>query len=62
MRPVVKLTPGTHTMPNSSSIEILSQYNNYHNAKPALVYNLGLFCSYCEEAYHQQRDLHVEHV
>lgn len=62
MRPVVKLTPGTHTMPNSSSIKILSQYNNYHNAKPALVSNLGSFCSYCEEAYHQERDLHVEHV
>ena len=43
-------------------IDVLSSYNKYQDAKPALLYNLGMFCSYCEEAYHQQRDLHVEHV
>ena len=62
MRPVVKLTPGTYTMPDGSSIDVRNFYKDYHDAKPALVYNLGLFCSYCEEAYHQARDLHVEHV
>ncbi len=62
MRPVVKLTPGTYTMPDSSSIDVLNSYDDYREAKPALVHNLGLFCSYCEEAYHQRRDLHVEHV
>lgn len=62
MRPVVKLSPRTYTMPDGSSIDVLSSYNDYHDAKPALVYNLGMFCSYCEDAYHQPRDLHVEHV
>jgi len=62
MRPVVKLTPGIHTMPDASSIEVHSHYNDFHDAKPALVHNIGMFCSYCEEAYHQARDLHVEHV
>lgn len=62
MRPVEKLSPGTYTMPDGSSIEVRGHYDNYHDAKPALVYNLGLFCSYCEDGYHQARDLHVEHV
>ena len=62
MRPVEKLTPGTYTMSDGSSIDVLSHYNDYHDAKPALVHNLGVFCSYCEDAYHQPRDLQVEHV
>lgn len=62
MRPLIKLAPGTHSMPDGSQLCVQKSYANYHHAKPALVANLGIFCSYCEEAYHQQRDLHVEHV
>lgn len=62
MRPVEKLSPGIYTMPDGSSIEVFSHYDDYRDAKAALVYNLGIFCSYCEDAYHQPRDLHVEHV
>lgn len=62
MRPVVKLDPGTHKMPDGSILTIDKTYKSYQTAKPALVHNLGLFCSYCEDAYHQGRDLHVEHV
>lgn len=62
MRPVIKLAPGTYMLPDRTSITVLSRYNDYHDAKPSLVNNLGAFCSYCEEAYHQPRDLHVEHV
>ena len=43
MRPVVKLTPGTYTMSDGSSIDVRNSYNDYHDAKHALVYNLGLF-------------------
>ena len=62
MRPVVKLNPGTHTMADGSSLIIEKTYNRYQDAKPALVHNLGMLCSYCEDAYHQESDLHVEHV
>lgn len=62
MRPVVKLGTGTHTMPDGSMLTIEKTYNPYQDAKPALVRTLGAFCSYCEDAYHQERDLHVEHV
>ncbi len=62
MRPVIKLNPGTYTMPDNSTLTIKKTYNPYQNAKPALVHNLGALCSYCEDAYHQERDLHVEHV
>ena len=62
MRPVEKITPGTYTLPDGSSIDVRDSYDDYRDAKPALVYNLGLFCSYCEDAYDQARDLHVEHV
>lgn len=62
MRPVIKLKPGSYIKPDGTMIDVLSSYNKYQDAKPALVYNLGMFCSCCEEAYHQQRDLHVEHV
>lgn len=63
MRPVEKLTPGEpFTTPDGSLTEVLDCYDDYHNAKPALIHNLGMYCSYCEEAYHQPRDLHVEHV
>lgn len=62
MRPVTKLAPGVYTDKNGSAIEIKDDYPRYQDAKSALVFNLGKFCSYCEEAYHQMRDLHVEHV
>lgn len=62
MRPVVKLDPGTYPMPDGSTLTIHEKYDPYQGAKPDLVKNLGEFCSYCEDAYHQERDLHVEHV
>lgn len=57
MRPVNKLSPGQY-----GSITITKDYPKYQDAKTALVFNLGSYCSYCEESYHQERDLHVEHV
>lgn len=62
MRPIVKLSPGTYSMPDGTLIDVLKSYEDYRDAKPALACNLGMFCSYCEDAYHQLRDLHVEHV
>lgn len=63
MRPVVKWSPETsRELPDKSVLFIRRVYPDYHNAKPDLIYNLGLFCSYCECAYQQGRDLHVEHV
>lgn len=62
MRPVVKLDSRTHQMPDGSTLTIHEKYDPYQDAKPALVKNLGVFCSYCEDAYHQERDLQVEHV
>ena len=61
MRPIIKLNPGTYTI-NGSQITIAPDYPSYQDAKPALTSTLGQFCSYCEDAYHQNRDLHVEHV
>lgn len=61
MRPVIKLSAGIHTI-NGSQITIDPDYPTYQDAKPALTSSLGQFCSYCEDAYHQNRDLHVEHV
>lgn len=62
MRPVEKLDPGAILFVDDAPIQVHKTYDDYHEAKPALVANLGMFCSYCEEAYHQQRDLHVEHI
>lgn len=62
MRPVVKLSPGIYTNSDGSQIEIKSSYSRYQEAKSALIFNLGQICSYCEQAYHQDRDLAVEHV
>lgn len=62
MRPIIKLVPGTYTDTDGSTIVISSDYPDYSEAKTGLVYNLGEFCSYCEEAYHQKRDLDVEHI
>lgn len=62
MRPVKKFNLGDVMLPDGNYITIKSHYNDYREAKTPLVINLGKFCSYCEDAYHQQRDLHVEHV
>lgn len=62
MRPLEKLNPGEYAMPDGTKLIIKDTYTPYSYAKPDLVSNFGLFCSYCEEAYHQKRDLHVEHV
>ena len=63
MRPVIKAGVGTLlVLDDGTQHQVLATYNPYKDAKPALVANLGRFCSYCEEAYHYDRDLHVEHV
>ena len=51
MRPVNKLNPGNYTATDGSVIEIEKSYTNYREAKPALIYNLGAFCSYCEDSF-----------
>lgn len=55
MRPVVKWDP-------QHGEGIREEYPNYRDAKPHLCRNLGTMCSYCEKAYTDGRDLHVEHV
>lgn len=62
MRPVDKWPVEARIQNNGHTIEINSDYKPYREAKPLLALNLGQFCSYCEEAYHQLRDLHVEHI
>lgn len=37
MRPVVKLTPGTHHCKDGSTIQIDTDYHDYKNAKVPLV-------------------------
>lgn len=61
MRPVVKLTPGTHCK-DGSTIQIDTDYHDYKNAKVPLVFNLGCMCSYCEKAFDDERELAVEHI
>lgn len=54
MRPVDKWTAGTHG--------VQEQYGKYQDAKPALIANLGPYCSYCETRLPYTDTLHVEHV
>lgn len=63
MRPVDKLPVGAKiVLANGETHTINSDYSPYKYAKSALITNLGMYCSYCEDAYHQERDLHVEHI
>ena len=63
MRPVTKASVGdVLALVDGTQHSVVGTYSPYQNAKPALVANLGRFCSYCEEAYHYDRDLHVEHI
>jgi len=63
MRPVEKLRSGTTiTLSDGTQHTIRTDYNPYREAKPALEVNLGLACSYCEDAVHVARNLNVEHV
>ena len=63
MRPVTKASIGeVLVLADGTQHNVVSTYTPYQDARPALVANLGRFCSYCEEAYHYDRDLHVEHV
>lgn len=62
MRPVTKWQPEVHTMPDGIVFEVKERYDTYSDAKPVLESNIGAFCSYCEDAYHQRRDLDVEHI
>lgn len=63
MRPVTKASVGDIIMLEDGTQHTVSaSYSPYQSAKPALVANLGRFCSYCEESYHMDRDIHVEHV
>ncbi len=55
MRPVEKWNPDNVN-------DIKENYPNYRDAKPLLCMNLGKVCSYCEKAYDDERDLHVEHI
>lgn len=62
MRPVVKLPVGSEVETDSRGVQIAETYTPYRNAKPVLIASLGRYCSYCECAYLQDRDLHVEHI
>ena len=62
MRPVVKFKSGIYKNEDDSILEIYDDYPNYKDSKNALVYNLDMYCSYCECAFHYISDLHVEHV
>lgn len=63
MRPVEKLSPGTTiTLSDGTPKTIQTDYDPYKNAKSVLVANIGTYCSYCEDAVHQERMLQVEHV
>ena len=63
MRPVVKPQPGAVVQLRDGSTDVVATtYNDYKDSKPLLEGALGDFCSYCEDAFNQARDLHVEHV
>lgn len=63
MRPIEKKQPNDVLQLEDGSLHTISTiYNPYQSAKPVLIANIGKYCSYCEDAYHQDRDLHVEHV
>lgn len=63
MRPILKAGIGDRlVLEDGSSQTVASDYYPYQAAKSLLVANLGSICSYCEDAYHQPRDLQVEHV
>ncbi|MGL4518892.1 MAG: HNH endonuclease [Phocaeicola sp.] len=62
MRPIVKKKIGESLLVDNIEQKVTEEYIPYQEAKPLLVSNLGCFCSYCEDAYHQMRDLHVEHI
>lgn len=55
MRPVEKWNP-------ASDRRVEENYPRYQDAKHDLCVNLGKICSYCEKAYSDERDLHVEHI
>ena len=63
MRPVIKKNIGEEVvLDTGEAVKIETSYNPYRNAKKALLANLGNYCSYCENAYLYDRDLHIEHV
>lgn len=59
MRPIEKWEIGKVL---ADGTRIQETYSKYRAAKPYLISNLGLYCSYCENAYRHSRDLHIEHV
>lgn len=66
MRPVDKAAVGDIFISDDelhNLMEVIQEdYDPYQSAKPALVTNLGSICSYCEDVFHQARNLQVEHV
>lgn len=59
MRPLDKWNVG-HII--DANTKVLKQYDPYRKAKHILSANFGNNCSYCEKAYIEERDLHVEHI
>lgn len=63
MRPVTKANVGdTIVLENGLPHTIVVDYIPYQTAKPALIANLGSYCSYCEVAIPVERDIAVEHI
>lgn len=66
MRPVAKLNAGDFIEIERSTgvrerVQIKASYDDYGDAKPALVANLGSYCSYCER-FIRYESIHVEHI
>ena len=63
MRPVSKARVGDRiVLADGSQHIVVVDYDPYGTAKPALIANLGSYCSYCEVIIPGERDIHVEHV
>lgn len=63
MRPVTKKRVGECLrLKDGSEHTIQEDYHPYGNARPVLLANLGHYCSYCEEVFHNGTNLQTEHV
>ena len=63
MRPVTKKCVGESREFEDGTVHMVQEdYNPYGNARPVLLANLGHYCSYCEEVFHNGTNLQTEHV
>ncbi|GEM_PF-461824 len=62
MRPVDKWAVEHQFLLNGVNETVRPSYSPYSDSKPVLTANLGKYCSYCEKAFSEDRDLQVEHI